>query len=39
MREFLRLDSKPWGGWVLRSSTSLVALALTAASPASKAQR
>src|SRR5277367_3978849 len=34
MREFLRLDSKPWGGWVLRSSTSLVALALTAASPA-----
>ena len=34
MREFLRLDSKPWGSWVLRSSTSLVALALTAASPA-----
>ena len=34
MREFLRLDSKPRGGWVLRSSTSLVALALTAASPA-----
>ncbi|MFZ2104008.1 MAG: trypsin-like serine protease [Roseiarcus sp.] len=34
MREFLRLDSEPWGSWVLRSSTSLVALALTAASPA-----
>ncbi|MFZ0206018.1 MAG: trypsin-like serine protease, partial [Roseiarcus sp.] len=34
MREFLRLDSKPWGSGVLRSSTSLVALALTAASPA-----
>lgn len=34
MREFLRLDSKPCGRWVLRSSTSLVALALTAASPA-----
>jgi V8-like Glu-specific endopeptidase len=34
MRESLRLDSKPWEGWVLRSSTSLFALALTAASPA-----
>jgi len=34
MREFVRLDSKPWGGWVLRSSTSLFALALTTASPA-----
>ena len=34
MREFLRLDGKPWGSGVLRSSTSLVALALTAASPA-----
>ena len=34
MRQFLRLDSKPRGGWVLLSSTSLVALALTAASPA-----
>jgi hypothetical protein len=33
MREFLRLDSKPRGSWVLRSSTSLVALALTAAAP------